>query len=330
MYMRNINVKLPFTAFQPGAVQGAGQRKESLLLQQASLGVNVEESPVQVEVSDEARKKSFVLRESKPEGLPAEFLSHEAAAQRKAETAKMLAEPKEIDPFENEFQILGVTATFMEGTLEDFISDKLGGKLKNASMVASELGKMIRGTFGNPDASVEERAIDRETALSHARYLAENYFDDPDDAKAFLKEIQRFADNDILREKGYVVFDNSDMKPFKSYMSSVRDSDSVNLSAYAKLYRDSNALEKDSDPQKAYSFFNSVHENNANVLELLNTGGFNALYNAISKNKQEWDALLSENFAKNEQYVSDIIDKAKDSLDEDRVAKSLARLMKAF
>jgi hypothetical protein len=217
----------------------------------------------------------------------------------------------------------------MDGTLEALISDELGGKLKNASLVASELGKMIRGTFGNPDATVEERAIDRETALSHVRYLADNYFDDPDKANAFINKVQRFADNDILREKGYVVFDNSDMTPFKSYMSSVKDSDSVSSTAYARLYQDSSVLDKDSGPQQANAFFNSLRGGEG-VAEILEAGGFSAFIKAIGNNKAEWDALLSGNFAKNEKYVEDIINNVKSTLDEDHVAKSLARFMKAF
>jgi hypothetical protein len=316
MHTLNINAALPHVSFQPGATQKTEQTRQTLPVS------NTGEGPVRLEVSDEGRK-AF-------EGQIAEFLSHEAVTQRKAELAKKLADPKEIDPFENEFQIMGVTYTFMEGSLEDLITDELGGKLKNASLVASELGKMIRSSFINPDATVEERAIDRETALNHVRYLAKNYFDEPDKAKAFLDKVQRFADNDVLREKGYIVFDNSDMQPYKSYMSSVKDSGSVSTSAYARLYQDSSVLEKDSDPQKAGAFFNSLQSNNVNVLGIMNSGGFNSFIEAIGKNKAEWDAILSGNFAKNEKYVSDIISNVKSTLDEDYVAKSLARFMNAF
>jgi hypothetical protein len=279
MHTLNINTALPLASLQPGATQRNEQLRQTFPV------LKIEDDPVRLEVSDEGR----------------EALSHEAVTRRKAELAKKLSEPVEIDPFENEFQINGVTSTFMEGTLEALISGELNGKLKNASLVASELGKMIRGTFGNPDATVEERAIDRETALSHVKYLAENYFDDPDKAKAFLEKVQRFADNDILREKGYVVFDNSDMQPFKSYMSSVKGSDSVSTAAYARLYQDLGALEKDSDPQKANAFFNSLRNSNENVLGIMSSGGFDAFIKAIGKNKAEWDAILADNFAKNEE-----------------------------
>lgn len=60
-----------------------------------------------------------------------------------------------------------------------------------------------------------------------AQYIADNYFDNPEDAKAFMDTINRFAENDILRDKGYVVFDNGSDAPFKSYTMPGAPSDYV-------------------------------------------------------------------------------------------------------
>ncbi|WP_303046889.1 hypothetical protein [Oceanobacillus sojae] len=43
--------------------------------------------------------------------------------------------------------------------------------------------------------------MSREMALKQAEYVAEHYFDDEEEA-AFLNELNRYYENDVLREKG--------------------------------------------------------------------------------------------------------------------------------
>lgn len=239
--------------------------------------------------------------------LDGAIFNQEARDQRKADFAQSLSRSVTIDPLNNEFQILGVKGIFNDGTLEKHISDSLEGKVKNASLVADELGKMIRGTISNPDASVEERAANRETALKHASYIAENYFDDPDEAKAFLDGINKFAENDIMREKGYIVLDNSDFAPFKSYESPVNSYGGVSWETYAKKAGFSSASEVFADKGTLNKFYTSLHDNS-----------------------KVWDEELTKSFEENENKVTDIINLIKGSLNEDDVASSLQRLMKAF
>ena len=105
---------------------------------------------------------------------------------------------------------MGITYQFPPDSLEHSISGFLAGKAVNASLVASELGKMLKSTFNQPEASVEERAAIRETAVQNAAQIAKDYFNDPDEAAAFMELIRKAADKDILREMGYYVYDNSD------------------------------------------------------------------------------------------------------------------------
>jgi len=263
---------------------------------------------VEVDISAEARKKSMELKEygtNTPLKYDEAFFSQEAREQRKTELGKSLSQTVEIDPFDNEFQILGVSYTFNNGTLEKFISDGLEGKAKNASLVASELAQMIRGTVYNPNATVEERAANRETALRNVESIVQEYFDNPDEAKAFLDGINRFAENDILREKGYTVIDNSDIAPFRSY--TLATDGSVSWSEYAKKYGKSDVREIFANPKELEAFVK-----------------------AISGNSQKWNAEIVKSFEDNEKKVADIISKAKESLNESVVANSLQRLLKAF
>ncbi|HLR91509.1 MAG TPA: hypothetical protein VK048_00430, partial [Atopostipes sp.] len=83
----------------------------------------------------------------------------------------------------------------------------------------------------------------REVALKQAKYVAENYFDNEEERADFLAEVNRYYENDLLREKGYVVFDNGDLEPFKKY-SSPRDSSQVSYMTFAREYMDEEAFER--------------------------------------------------------------------------------------
>src|SRR5690625_7069906 len=91
--------------------------------------------------------------------------------------------------------------------------------------------------------SIEERAAYREMALKQAEYVAENFFDNEEERAAFMDEINRYYENDLLREKGYVVFDNSDLEPFKRY-SSPRDNGKVSYMTFAREYMDEDTFER--------------------------------------------------------------------------------------
>ena len=265
-----------------------------------------------VVLSEEARKISLILfaheaNSNSPLKRDESFFQQEAVAQRKIESGDSLAEPVAITPADNSFQIEGVSHVFNDGTLEKFIAERLDGKAKNASLVASELGKMLRGTILNPDASIEERAVSRETALKHATYIAENYFDNPDDASAFMENIERFANNDVLREKGYVVIDNSGLPPLPSYQSFVKPDIGISLDAYAKHYGLAHSHELFADKQT-----------------------FNAFYSTLIRHGDLRREEIVQRFADNEKMVAEILDKVKNHLDEAKVASSLQQLLKAI
>ena len=94
-----------------------------------------------------------------------------------------------------------------------------------------------------PDKSAEERAAYREMALKQAEYVAENYFDNEEERAAFMEEVNRYYENDLLRERGYVVYDNSDLEPFKKY-SSPRDDNKVSYMTHASEYMDEDTFER--------------------------------------------------------------------------------------
>src|SRR5690625_8043472 len=50
--------------------------------------------------------------------------------------------------------------------------------------------------------------------------------------------------NDVLREKGYVVIDNSDLEPFKKYSSPLSNGNDVSFYTLAKKYMDEDYFER--------------------------------------------------------------------------------------
>lgn len=193
-----------------------------------------------------------------------EYNSAEAIEQRRLE---QLEKERSYNRLTDEFSLKAITYHFPENTLEHMISEALDGKVVNASLYAAELAGAIRSSISKPDRSAEERAVYREMALKQAEYIAENYLDS-EEATAFMNEIKKYYENDLLREKGYIVFDNSEIKPFRSYSSPISDGNEISYYTLAKRYMDGNDFEKfmngESTTEKLTEFFMKLNHNREN------------------------------------------------------------------
>lgn len=167
---------------------------------------------------------------------------HRAEANEKRQREQIEKE-NAFNRLEDEFSLKGVNYKFPENTLEQTIKEALEGKVVNASIYAAELASAIRSSISMPDKSAEERAAYREMALKQAEYIAENFLDDEEESKNFMNEIKKYYKNDILREKGYVVIDNSDIQPFKKY-SRPNSNGEVSFYALANKYMDEEYFER--------------------------------------------------------------------------------------
>lgn len=197
------------------------------------------------------------------------------------------------------FQVFDVEYSFEEKTLESFIFDMLLDKVDNPSELTSKISKDIRGTIYNPDLSIKKRASFRKDALELAEEIANDFFED-DEAIEFLLEIRRYAENDILREKGYIVFDNSDMEPFKNYTLPSAPKNYVRGKALAKKYGETD-LKFILDDAVKYKDF---------VINLQIYG-------------EKWAKEIIEEFDIREKQIQAIINKAKPS----RLIKRIRRLI---
>lgn len=168
-----------------------------------------------------------------------EYHRAEAIEQRQLE---QMQKEQAYNRLKDEFH-LQVEYHFPENTLQHTIKEALEGKVVNASLYAAEFASALRSSVSMPDKSVEERAAYREMALKQAEYIAEHYFHDEQEAASFMNEIRKYYDNDVLREKGYVVIDQSDLQSFKSYSSPISNGD-ASFYTLAKKYMDEDTFER--------------------------------------------------------------------------------------
>lgn len=267
---------------------------------------------INVEISDEAKR--FMNNEFKEYAehgflkFDKDFMSHEAATLRKMQLAEQLRQPAVIQSIETDVR-LGIKYDFSPNSLEGYIASALNGKVQNSYVVANELGQMIRGAaYDRNNSTIDERAVRRETALLNAQYIADQYLHNPDEAKAFLKKVQEAADNDILREKGYVVIEGSGIEPFRNYTMPGAPEGYVNTSALLKKY----------DP-------------NLSMRELMeNPSKYNAFASEAQKYEQQWAAETILSFEQNAANVDGIIKQVKDTFDRSLAEENIQRLIAAL
>lgn len=267
---------------------------------------NTNSNLIQISISDSARKiLALKVGANIDEGnIPSlkfddEFyskISKEVVTKRKSQSLDIIPCPKEISPLDNLFQVRGVKYIFEKDTLEYIVATGLEGKVDNPSLYASEIGKAIRSSIFMADSTLEERAIYRETALKNMEYIASNYFDVKEDAEIFLDKIKKSAENDILREKGYVVLDNSEIKKIPSYSNAI-NSDEVSFSSMAKKY-----------------FDNGFNENFINGR--ISAEELNEFYLKVGENKSKWEIEIKNEFEEKSKHVEKIIEDTEKKFEE--------------
>ncbi|WP_040982730.1 hypothetical protein [Oceanobacillus jeddahense] len=215
-----------------------------------------------------------------------EYNSAEAIEQRRLD---QLEKEQSYNRLEDEFNLKAVQYDFPENTRQHTIKGALEGKVVNASIYAAELGSAIRSSISMPDKSAEERAAYREMALKQAEYITEHYFDDEQEAKSFMDEINRYYENDVLREKGYVAIDNSGIEPFKKYSSPISNNNEVSFYTLAKNYMEEDDLEQfingKGAPAESAKFLDQLQMNKEKYSE--------AIRNEFKLNEQQMEERIA-------------------------------------
>jgi hypothetical protein len=152
----------------------------------------------------------------------------EKIAGRKGKDLMEVTPKESLDPY--------LTYLYPENSLGSMLTEKLDGKVANSSYAAKQFTDLFY--TNNADATTEERAANRATAVKLAEQIAQEYFGE-EEGQAFLAEVQKFADRSAMADKGYTVFHDSDQEPLKPYNTLTNaPADYVNISAndYAKKY----------------------------------------------------------------------------------------------
>jgi hypothetical protein len=150
-------------------------------------------------------------------------ISEEDYAKMVASTDKIIAYKRAgISLLEDPTDIEAVSRNYIRCTLVDKVDSDI-----NIFEVSSLLTDMLFSD--NPD--LETRAANREAGKDMAKYIAENYFSDPEQARKFMDSINKFAEMSEARDKGYLIAScNKDlMSPelarsgFLSFVPSIMD-----------------------------------------------------------------------------------------------------------
>lgn len=174
---------------------------------------SAESSAVILDVSERARQAALDTLEFKSKedndcslNINENDFSDENVEKLQQEAIEIMSRPT--DPFTYEDQMLTLQQyDFAANSPESTINNILAGKAINSSVATNELSNMLWQTITNKDASVTERAENRESALKCAQYIAGKYLDDPDESNKFMSAINNIYEEDVNRDKGYTEID---------------------------------------------------------------------------------------------------------------------------
>jgi hypothetical protein len=187
-----------YTAHKPNASHNA-KNFESILHEQNARGAKCSGESSKQEPENPSENTVSLGREVAP-GLYEPILDDKTMARIQADTQKVSA-LKGVG-----FPVLG-NPNCIEQVSRCYIDNALTGKVGVEEIdvwaVSGRLNDMLFSD--DPDMNLETRTANREAAKNMAEYIAENYFDDPEEAQAFINTINKFAELSEAKDKGYII-----------------------------------------------------------------------------------------------------------------------------
>ncbi len=276
-----------------------------------------------LDISERAKQSAFDTLEFKSKedndgslNINEDDFSAENVEKLQQEAIEIMSRPT--DPFTYEDQMRTMICCFGDNTPESTINNILDGNAINSSVVTNELSNMLRQTITNSDASVTERAENRESALKCAQYIAGKYLDDPSEAKEFMSAIYNIYEDDVYTDKGY-----TEIEPDVWVREgSMKTGDKILPPDYATVaFADSYC--------KAHGLSSTMGLSKDEWEEYVDAL-FDFLRSSSSETKEKLDAEGRKAFVQNENNVTEATENAKLNFNYSLFNNNIARLLKAF
>jgi hypothetical protein len=112
-----------------------------------------------------------------------------------------------------------------------YIYRALAGKVEGAS--DTSMANALNSMLFSHDPNLETRTADREAGKNMAKYIAENYFDNREEAQAFMDTINKLAEISEALDKGYVISMQAykDARNTENYGTNLSDEDKLSISS---------------------------------------------------------------------------------------------------
>ena len=284
---------------------------------------NMDSSATILDTDESAKQAAFDTLEFKSKedndgslNIDENDFSEENVEKLQQEAIEIMSRPT--DPFTYEDQMRTMIYCFDENSPENTINNILEGKAINSSVVTNELSNMLRQTITNKNASVTERAENRESALKCAQYIADKYLDDSNEAKQFMSAIDDIYEEDVYTDKGYFEIEPGEWVR----EGSVKTGDTklppdYATQAFTRAYC------------KAHGFSSLVGLNKTEFNDYTDAL-FDFFRSSSSKTREKWETEGRKAFVQNENNVTEATENAKLNFNYSLFNNNIAILLKAF
>lgn len=177
-----------------------------------------------------------------------------------------------------------------EGSLENEIYTKTKGKVKSAVSFSYLVGTGIQASISMPGATVEYRAIMRETARLHLEHASESM--EEEEAQDFMDIVNEFYNEDVLREMGFRI--GEDGVPVPGFQS--ESSEEATFNEFAKRFGEEGFLDR---------------LKNGETKE----GEFLSFIAKLQQNRKAWTEIIREDFDKRSEAIGKQVERMQEMFD---------------
>ncbi len=310
------------------AARGSAHEKSAIanMISSAEIGENsIANSPAAiVDISEPAKQMAQALPEPESEekidgSLKLTDILFSPEIQKAAHDRIIEITTRPSEPMDVEEQIRSWHFLFDSGSPEEKMDLALGNESLNSSWVTHELTLALRQTAFNKTASVEQRAINRESALKCAQYIADKYLASGKKDK-FMSAVNRIYTEDLYNDKGYYEIEPDKwVRNGSSWVGGKLRSPDYRIIGFDRAYRKAHGIES----TYLYKIGSPEHTEYIHALT-------DFLSNATPEEKAEMESYGKKLMDDKENAVDRATFKAKNNFNRELFNNNISRLLKAF